>query len=298
MFGIAMSALIPALAWPYACGCGVFDVRTRSMFPTGEGGVAYVEYNFMDQDRNWSGTLSAPASDNRDKEIRTDFYTLGGQYMFDREWGVIVQVPYVTRYFKTTEANGDVASYTHAALGDVLVKGIYSGFSDDMSSGITYGLKLPTGDYTYDHFDCDTQIGMGSTDLLLGSYLMGRLPGVRRWDWFVTGQLDQPALTQDDYRPGSEINAVAGAYYGGWSVKGVRIAPVVQTIGSCHWRDHGSAADPANTGYERVLVSPGVELEVGNVSLYADVALPVYQDVNGNQLVAQDLITVRMACNF
>jgi hypothetical protein len=296
--GIAVSVLIPTVGWACACGCGVFDVRTRSMFPTGEGGLAFFEYDFMDQDRNWSGTSSAPGADNPDKEIRTDYYAVGGQYMFSRQWGVIAQAPYETRYFKTTDDDGHIVSFTHGALGDASIKAIYAGLSPDMSSGVTFGLKLPTGDSDYRNFDCDTQIGMGSTDILLGVYLMGRLPDVKRWDWFANCQIDQPALTKEGYRPGSEVDAVAGTYYNGWRVKGVKIAPVAQIIGSHHWRDCGSAADPDNTGYNRVLLAPGVEFDVARVSLYADVALPAYQDVNGNQLVAPALFTVRMSCAF
>ncbi len=40
---------------------------------------------------------------------------------------------------------------------------MYTGFSDDMSKGIIFGLKLPSGSYTAAGFDRDTQIGTGST---------------------------------------------------------------------------------------------------------------------------------------
>ena len=296
--GIAVLILVPSLGWACACGCGVFDVRTRSMFPTSDGGVAFFEYNYMDQNRSWSGTSRTSGEDSADKEIRTDYYTAGAQYMFSREWGVIVFVPYESRYFKTTTDTGETAAFSHSAMGDVRIKGIYSGFSEDMSSGITFGLKLPTGDHSFADFDPDTQIGTGSTDVLLGTYLMGRLPVVDRWDWFVTGQLDQPALTQDGYRPGSEIDAVAGIYYNGLSVKNLKVAPVAQIIGSHHWRDTGSAAASGDTGYDRILVSPGIEFDMGRVSLYGDVAFPVYERVNGNQLVAPELFTVRLSCGF
>ena len=41
---------------------------------------------------------------------------------------------------------------------------MYTGFSKDMSKGLIFGVKLPTGDYTAANFDRDTQIGTGSTD--------------------------------------------------------------------------------------------------------------------------------------
>ena len=84
-----------------ACGCGVFEVGTSAMFPNGAGGTVSFEYDFMDQNRNWHGNSSAPSADNNDKRIRTDFYTAGAQYMFNRDWGVDVKVPYWNRGFDT-----------------------------------------------------------------------------------------------------------------------------------------------------------------------------------------------------
>ena len=47
---------------------------------------------------------------------------------------------------------------------------MYTGFFKDMSTGVIFGLKLPTGTYTAPGLDRDTQIGSGSTDLMLGGY--------------------------------------------------------------------------------------------------------------------------------
>ena len=296
---VAVSILIPGLSWACGCGCSLFDVKTSSMLPTGEGGTAYMEYNYVNQSRNWSGSSQAPAEDNGDKQIRTEFYTLGAQYMFNSKWGIITEVPYANRYFKTTDADsGDIVSVKHSGLGDVRIKGVYSGFSSFMASGLTFGLKLPTGDFKKSGFDRDTQIGTGSTDLLLGGFLRGALPIGDNWNWFATGQLDQPFLIQDDYRPGAEINGVAGMYYNGWTVGGVKIAPVAQAIASHHWHDRGSEAHTADSGYDRFYLSPGIEIDKGNVSLYADVAMPVYEHYNGNQLEARELFTVRLSYSF
>lgn len=298
MCGIAVLVLAPTLSWGCACGCGVFDVQTSALFPADAGGVAFLEFNHMDQNKNWSGASRAPGADNADKDIRTESCTAGIQYMFSHQWGLLVEVPYLNRSFQTTAADGQLVRFDHSAWGDVRIKGLYAGFSPDMSSGLTLGLKLPTGDYTYPHFDRDTEIGTGSTDVLLGGYLMGQLPLSASWDWFLTAQMDQPALTRDAYHPGSELDAVAGLYYTGWRVPPCKLTPVLQAIGSHHWRDQGAAADSDNTGYDRVLLAPGLELDIGKLSLYAEVALPAYQNVNGNQLVAPALFTLRISCSF
>src|SRR5579871_5137897 len=77
----------PAMVHACACGCGVFDVATSSMLPSGQGGMAWLQYDFQNQDQNWNGTSRAPGADNDDKDIRTNFATLGAQYMFSDKWG-------------------------------------------------------------------------------------------------------------------------------------------------------------------------------------------------------------------
>ncbi|HEV7925027.1 MAG TPA: hypothetical protein VGR14_06720, partial [Verrucomicrobiae bacterium] len=194
--------LAPGAAWGCACGCGVFDVATQSMLPQGPGGMLYAEYNYMDQNMNWSGASPAPAANNGDKDIRTDFTTLGFQYMFNRSWGVQAELPYDFRQYQATA--GGATSWS--SLGDVRLEGIYTGFSPDMSAGVTFGLKLPTGNDNHDLpslLDRDTELGTGSTDVLLGGFYRHTLnsitPGLF---WFSQAELDVPLLIQGGYRPG------------------------------------------------------------------------------------------------
>jgi hypothetical protein len=292
----AFTVLKPVTAFACACGCGVFDVGTSTMLPNGTGGMAWIEYDFMNQDKNWHGTSSAAGADNSDKDIKTDFLTAGAQYMFNRDWGAEVEVPYWFRHFTTTDDSGDVQSFNHEALGDIRVKGIYSGFSGDMSTGITFGLKLPTGDYSYTNFDRDTEIGSGSTDMLLGVYHMGNLAG--SFNWFANAQWDQPFLTRDQYRPGAEVDAAIGAYYNGWNVGSVKIAPLAEVLNSYRLNDRGLAADPQDSGYERVLLAPGIEVDTGGWRVYGDVEVPVYQHIRGEQLTAGELFKLNISHSF
>src|ERR1017187_6690244 len=102
--GLLAGVLVPGAAWACACGCGVFDVATSSMFPQGAGGTAYINYDYQNQNQNWSGTSSAPGENNDDKKIETHFVTLGLQYMFNRSWGAQVELPVWNRTF-TTDLN-------------------------------------------------------------------------------------------------------------------------------------------------------------------------------------------------
>ena len=51
----AALALAPSICRACACGCGLYEVGTNSMIPIGAGVMTYVEYDYQDQDHNWSG---------------------------------------------------------------------------------------------------------------------------------------------------------------------------------------------------------------------------------------------------
>jgi hypothetical protein len=295
---LLLACAAPAISHACACGCGVFDVGTSSMFPTQTGGMLFVEEDYTDQDQNWSGTSSAPADANADKRIRTWFTTAGAQYLFNRSWGAMIEVPYWDRSLTTTLADGSIGTFNQAALGDVRLKGIYTGFSADLSSGMTFGLKLPTGDSTYPHFDPDTRIGSGSTDLLLGGYQLGSLTADNRWSWFANLQWQQPLWYKASYRPGAEVDAAGGIYYGALSVGSLRVTPIMELEVSYRGHDGGPDGDPVNTGYTRAFAVPGAELAVGAWRIYADVGLPIYTNASGNQLMALALFKLNVSYHF
>jgi len=305
---ILAAVLAPAAAWGCACGCGVFDVATESMLPQGPGGMIFAEYDYMDQNMNWNNGSPAPAANNGDRDIRTDFTTLGLQYMFNRSWGAQVELPYDFRHYTANFGGG---STSWSSFGDLRVEGIYTGLFQDMSAGLTFGLKLPTGNDTHDLpslLDRDTELGTGSTDILLGGFYRHTLNSVARGlYWFAQAQLDVPALIQGGYRPGVELDAALGLYYQGLSLGKVRITPVAQVIPSERTSDTGSWAsggvnDPPvgikDSGYQRILLSPGIEFDMHPVTIYADVEFDVLQFSRGNQLVAPELFKLAVSYMF
>jgi hypothetical protein len=189
-------------------------------------------------------------------------------------------------------------SSTHGSLGDVRVRGRFTGFSEDLSTGVSAGLKLPTGDHRYEGFDRDTQIGSGSTDLLLAGYHVGALGATRVWTWFVDAEYDQPFAYTGDYQPGAEGNASAVMSYGGWRLGGARIAPMLGVLGSIRARDAGGESDPDNSGYSRILLSPGLDVRAVGARLTLSVHVPMYEHVNGNQLVAPALVKLAVGHGF
>lgn len=295
---VLAGVLAPGAAWGCACGCGVFDVATSSMLPQRPGGMLFVESDFLDQTVNWSGTSQAPAANNGDKEIRTEFNDLGFQYMFNRKWGLQLELPYDVRYYR---GEGGFST-TWGSFGDMRLQGIYTGFSADMSAGVTLGLKLPTGNDSFDMnnsanpLDRDLELGSGSTDVLIGGFYRHTLTGVASGlYWFGQAQLDVPVLDQGGYRPGVELDAAFGLYYQGLSLGRIGITPVAQVIPAIRTKDTGSwAAGGANnpplgeiaSGYQRVVFSPGIEFDLHNVKIYADAEFTAFEDTRGNQLVA------------
>jgi hypothetical protein len=288
--------LAPRTGLACACGCSIFDVGAGTMMPVNSesGFTLWFRYSYMDQNQNWEGGSKAPASDNSDVRIRTSFYTVGGNYMIDRSWSVMLELPVYSRRFTSTD-DGTVAGpagslYTAnlTDLGDMTLTALYTGLSPDRSTGLSLGVKLPTGNYTGPNgplggpeFDRDTLPGTGSTDLVIGAYHVGGLNSDDSLAWFAQAMYRFAALTRNDYRPGNDLNGALGLTWSpGERGSETRITPVLQLIGSARARDSGSASDPENSGYKRLLLAPGIEARIGKVRLYADVEFPVYQFTN------------------
>ena len=295
--------LHPGTAMGCACGCGIFDVGSSQMLPNKPGGMLTLEYDFQNQYHNWSGGSSAPSANNDDKVIRTSFVTVGLLYMFNQSWGMSLDVPFANRYFQTAGDSGGLVSTSWNALGDIRIKGIYTGFSPDLSTGLEFGVRLPTGNWGYSapniSVDRDSQIGTGSVDFLVGAFHRQKLTSDNQWSWFAQIESDLPAFTQGGYRPGFEIDGAAGIQFNGWSAGREKFRPVLQVKASERTSDSGpAAANPVASGYQRVLISPGVEFEVHPFKVYADIEIPVFEHVTGNQLVAPVLFKVSVGYMF
>jgi hypothetical protein len=273
------------------------------MLPHGQGGMIYLDYDYQDQNYNWSGSSRAPAANNDDKNIRTNFITLGAQYMFNRSWGIQAEMPYDFRHFVTLNDSGNLAMVDWGAQGDARIEGIYTGFFPDMSVGLLFGLKLPTGNFTHEDaggdVDRDSEIGTGSTDILLGGFFRSPIFNNNNFNFFAQLNTDFPVLTQAGYRPGMEFDESAGLYYTLPPLGSLRISPVAQILASERTSDSGvDASSPTASGYTRLLLSPGIEFDLHPVELYADVEFPVYQHMTGNQLVAPALFKVSLSYHF
>lgn len=292
----ALFALAPGAASACACGCGIFDVGAGTFMPNNANSGLELWFRIaeLDQNQNWAGSSKAPASDNSDKQIRTTFYFVGGQYVVNRQWTVMAELPVYDRTFRSTDdgtvfgAEGSLYKAHDFAAGDLTLMATYTGLAKDMSTGIGFGVKLPTGDDKGPagplggrEFDRDTVPGTGSTDLIVSGYHVGALNRTGSFGYFVDGRYQFAVATEGGYRPGNELDTALGVSYdlGNWGPLS-RIAPVLQLVNSYRLHDTGANADPLNSGYERVLIDPGLSVRIRKLRLNADVALPVYQHVN------------------
>jgi len=315
-----------------ACGCSVFDVGGLDLPQEQDhGGRVFVEYWSGDQTENYIGSSRASGNLNSDKQINTQWINVGFNYNFNRDWGVMVRVPTVNRTLTTDTGDfAGIVPFNSKDIGDVEVMGMYTGFFKDMSTGIIFGLKLPSGTYTAPGLDRDTQIGTGSTDLLLGAFHRGLLSGDNAWQYFSQIMWRQPFLYKSaadpqgffdgnpgvvqTYFPGAQFDGSAGIVYNNlYHVLGLdKITPLAQVIMSHRNADSGTGSDPFNSGFDRVMLSPGIEFtkvvdEANNrvVKVYADVEFPVYYRANAannagtdGQLVAPYLIRAVASYNF
>jgi hypothetical protein len=310
-----------------ACGCSVFDVG-GGLLPQEDdhGGRIFFEYWHSNQNQNWIGNSKGAAAANLDKNVTSSWYSVGFSYSFNRDWGVMVRAPYATRSFTTdTGAPGGIQTFNSRDWADLEVMGMYTGFFSDMSTGVMFGLKLPTGTYTATGIDRDTQIGSGSTDLLIGGFHRGLITGDNAWQYFSQVMWRQPFLyrsaTDPDtglpalYKPAYQVDGSVGILYNNfYNVLGFdKITPLGQLIFSTRGRDKGDAADTLNSGFDRLMISPGIEftkvLDEANkrvLKVYADVEIPVYYRTNAapndagsaGQLIAPYLLKIVTSYNF
>jgi hypothetical protein len=334
VFALMATVLMPANAYACACGCGIFDVGANVLAgmpsESDRGFSVWFRYSYMNQNQNWEGTSKALASDNGDKWINTSFYVIGAEYRINPSWTVMAELPAYDRQLVTTDdpqgsvtgIPNDVYQGTDVALGDLQLTAMYTGLSVDMSTGLTFGVKLPTGDDRGPtgagggpEFDRDSLPGTGSTDIMLGGYHVGQFAPDSQFGYFVQARYQFAVLTDNyaadggQYRPGNELDGAAGVTYD-FGAKGpfADILPLLQILSSWRSHDTGTAADPLNSGYRRVLVAPGIQLRYDNVRFYADVAMPIYQDTNSasslalegtsGQLVASTLYKVQLSYDF
>ena len=308
--GLASSLIAPRALACSACGCTLNSDWASQGFAASGGWRVDLRYDFFEQDQLRSGTdkvsrssIAFPFDDEVQKYTINRNTTLSFDYTPNKDFGLNVAVPWYDRGHATVaEGDTEISTSQDTGIGDVRIVGRWSGFAAQRSSGILFGLKLPTGNFN-DRFesgpqageivDRGLQLGTGTVDAILGAYNFGMLAPT--WGYFAQAQITQPLDSRDGFKPGTGANVNLGLRYTGFE----QIEPQLQLNARVEKREQGINADVENSGATLVYLSPGVTWNVNrHLSAFGFVQVPVYQRVNGLQLEATQFVSVGLHAHF
>jgi hypothetical protein len=269
-----------------------------------------LEYVTLDQLTSGTHSVSAATAAATEDAVETRTQNLNVlttlDYGIDANWSLSLRIPVVKRHHlhETVDAitrlpNG-TEDWNFTRLGDVQVTARRQFASADTAFAWAFfgGFKLPTGTTEVVNSDGTRaeralQPGTGTTDAVLG--VAGRhATGMRD---AIVGQASwtQALNSSEDFKPGTRLELSAG-----WShAFSGTLGSVLQLNFRQRGRDSGAQAEPDNSGSTTVNLSPGLTVTLGEAStLYAYVQLPVYQHVNGIQLVPRSALAVGWTHDF
>ena len=292
-----------------SCGCTLNSDWSSQGISSGEGTRFDIRFDYFKQSDYRNGTSSVSRSkipvgtEVQDTTINRNL-TLGLDHSFNQDWAINLLLPIFNRSHGTYGEDGDypdpaaLITSSSKGIGDLRVTGRYQGLSADRSSGITFGLKLPTGE-TNDTFndgsplDRGLQLGTGTTDLLLGGYYFGSIN--RDWDYFAQATVQIALNKHNDFRPGNGLNATAGVRYMGFE----SFIPQLQFNTRIEKRESGAEADVDNSGATLIYISPGVTVPINKtVQAFGFIQVPIYQHVNGYQIEPNVLLSTGLRFSF
>ncbi len=268
----------------------------------------YINQNRVQNGRTRIGVGEIPRDHDEVQTVNRNFIgTL--DHNFDANWGITATLPIVrrTHFHLQNEDDGTQTpeNWKFTEVGDLRLLGRYQ-FSPTETqehtlgqSGLLFGLKLPTGSFKVRNSDGERaertlQPGSGTTDALFGAFLRRALP-LKDLSWFVQGLVQVPFTTREDYRPGRRINIDAGIRYEATQKLGL----LLQMNGLIRGRDGGARAEAEDSGGRSLFLSPGVAYALTkDLQVYSFLQLPLYQFVNGVQLVADRALVVGLSTRF
>lgn len=300
---IALAVPVLAFANPLHASCGsafcMLNTDWTMQETSGHAGETRLDlrYEFIRQDRLYSGSHSIPAS--QDTGDTTELHTYNRNllatlnYNFSPRLGMSISLPVVSRtHAHIADPTGAAAneSWRFTKAGDTSVLGRYRltpGNAQENSYGLQFGLKLPTGDYQVSNAEGTRaeramQPGSGSTDLIVGGYYSYR-PRLLGTGWFVQGFYQSAVATRDNFRPGSQLSVTGGARHP-YSDK---LTGLFQLNAQVKQRDSGQNAEPDLSGGKFLYASPGLNYQFSpGFQAYGFIQLPLYRYVEGTQLSA------------
>lgn len=276
-----------------------------------EAGAARLDlrYEAIKQNRLRSGRRGIAQS--ADAAEATELRTLNRNllatldYTFSKNWAISASLPVVSRsHSHIADPTGTATreDWDFSRAGDARLLGVYS-FDNEAdpftSYGLTFGAKLPTGDYRVRNADGapaerSLQPGTGSTDAIFGAFYAA--PGLSAdASWWVQGLVLGAVVVKDGYRPGTQVQLNVG-YRQPLSES---LQGLLQLNSLVKARDSGINAEPDLSGSKTVFLSPGLSYALTHdAQLYGFLQLPLYRYYNGVQLSADYAVVVGLTLRF
>jgi hypothetical protein len=298
---------------PASAGCGSAfcsintDWNTQGVWIE-PGGRFDLRYEFIDQDQPRTGTRDVAVGEipMHHDEVRTinRNWIATFDYAFNANWSAGLIVPVVSRSHEHLHNHmGAVLpeSWSFTELGDASVVGRYrfgEPTAQSAGPGVQLGVKLPTGQYdvTNDAGDLaerSLQPGTGTVDAIVGLFHSSSLG--EKGTWFAETIWTAPLGEREDYEPGDRV----GVNVGMTRALGGHFSFLLQLNTLWKDRDSGAQSEPEDTGGTFVYLSPGLSVRLGQrTQAYGFVQLPVYQHVNGVQLVADWALSAGLSRRF
>lgn len=311
--GFVSLAFAPASLW---ASCGSESCPLDHMGRWSENPLSFeVTYQYIDQDQPKIGTEDAEVGEiQRDHdEVRTlnRMTTARVVYRPATAWSFSASLPWVDRYHEHIhhEAGEDIVErFNYSGIGDLEVATLRSfGGGESRRRGfVSAGVKMPTGDTSVPNEDGDqpepaARPGSGSWDVLAGLGMEWQLGSATEGERMVPLRLSVTGryngFGTEDYRIGPEVQAHLGTEY--------PLMRSMSLLAQANLRIRGqddvgsSGVNEEDTGGTMVFLSPGVRAAVSHAaSVYALVQIPVYQRVNGIQIVSDGNLYVGLSRAF
>lgn len=313
-FSIAFLLLVTATRAQASCGAAfcTFNASWETQGAWTEPGMRLdlrFEYIGQDQPRHATDKVAVGQVSRHHDEVKTinrnTVVTL--DYTLTPEWGVSLQAPFVERahsHIHNHQGAKLPERWDISGLGDtrILARRRYlTSEAGHDAWGITWGLKLPTGDTDKTNAanslaERTLQPGSGTTDVIVGVFYNTLLfVAERPTAAFVQGTIQAPLKSHDQFRPGNQLGLDAGIRYPlsqTWHA-------MLQTNILFKLNDEGTNAEPVDSGGTFAWVSPGLGYAINrHWQIYGFAQLPLYQRVNGVQLTADWTASMGMSWRF
>lgn len=305
----ALAALLllpfPAGVRPAAASCGSEICPVEHASRWDEARFAFdLTQQYIDQDQPRAGTddVEVGAIPAHHDEVRTvnRITTARASYGVSPSWTASIALPWVDRtheHIHNHQGEQHYQRWNYGGVGDleaIVLRRLGGGGERAARYFVSAGAKAPTGVRNVDEVDGDqpepsARPGTGSWDVLVGAGAEWRL-GIAAFAAHggmplrasVNGRWNGRGTER--YQVGSEVTGHIGAEapFFSWG------SLLLQTNARIRAKDDvGDAnAEDANTGGTTVYLSPGLRVGTGATHLYGLVQIPVYQRVNGIQVVS------------